>query len=110
MAVTVADLAEHLGFPAPPTETEVLDRALGTAQAMITPHLLPDVPATPDQWHALDLAVLTCAQDLWRRKDSIGGAYTFGDGSDVGGFLPRDQLASVWPILTAAGLVRVAVA
>jgi hypothetical protein len=105
MTVTVDDLAQHLGFATTPADTDVLDRVLSTAEAMLLPYLLPGLEPSPDQAAALDLATLTVAQDLWRRKDSSGGSFLWGDGSDSGGVLPRDQIHSVWPILCAAGLV-----
>ena len=108
MTVTVDDLARHLGFPTTPADTEMLDRALGTARAVIAPYLIVDEVST-DQEHALDLAVLTVAQDLWRRKDSFGGSFLFADGTDLTGVLPREQLNSVWPLLAESGLVNVAV-
>jgi hypothetical protein len=111
VTVTVDDLAGHLGFATTPADTEMLDRVLGTALAMIGPFLTPDVQdqisdgtLPPEQEHALDLATLTVGQDLWRRKDSVGGSYLFADGSDASAVLPRDQLRSIWPILCEAQL------
>ena len=116
MTVTVDDLAKHLGFPATPADTEMLDRVLGAAHAVIRPHLtsevlqdLIDETLPEDQEHTLDLAVLVVGQDLWRRKDSYGGSFQWADGTDLTGVLPRDQLRSVWPMLCEAQLVPVAV-
>jgi hypothetical protein len=106
VTVTIDDLAELLGFPATPADPEQLDRALSTARAIITPYLIADLIPTADQTAALDFATLTVAKDLWRLKDSAGGNFLWGDGSDSGGILPRDQLNSVWPTLCSAGLVQ----
>lgn len=108
MAVSVGDLAEHLGFAATPADTDSLARALDTATAMLTTYVIVDAP-TPGQSATLDLATLTVAGDLWRRKDSPGGQYSFGDMSDFPAALPRDPLSSVWAWLVGAGLVNPAV-
>jgi hypothetical protein len=110
MAVTVDDLAKRLGFAATPADTEELDRALASARGIISPHLLGDAAADPDAVAVLDSATLTVAQDLWRRKDSTGGAFMFADGSDSIGYMPRDLLNGVWPMLFQAGLVGVVLA
>lgn len=106
--MTVDDLAAHLGFAAVPTDSEALTRALDTAVAIIQPYLIVSTPG-PGQVAALDLATLTVAGDLWRRKDAPGGTYAFGDNSDYVETLPRDPLSSVWAWLVGAGLVNPAV-
>lgn len=105
MAVTVDDLAQHLGFAVTPADPETLERALGAARAIIAPHLDPTVVATPDQTHTLDLATLICAGSLWRAKDAHGGSYVFAEGTDHVGVLPRDAFATVRPMLAEADLI-----
>lgn len=105
MAVTLEDFAEHLGMPGVPAESEQLERCLGTARAMIAPHILTGTPANEDQTSALDMSVLIVAGDMWRRKDSTGGQFMFSDAQDIPSYIPRDLLNSVWPTLQAAGLV-----
>lgn len=105
MAVDVSDLAKHLGFAATPADTETLERALGTASAVIAPHLMTaDAPPTPAQVHALDQATLIVGGTVWRAKDAVGGSYVFADGTDQVGVLPRDLLRPVLPLLIEAGL------
>lgn len=106
MAVTVDDLATHLGFAATPADTETLERALGTAEAVITPHVFGVNPPTPAQTHALDQCVLIVAGTVWRAKDAVGGSFVFADGTSSVGVLPRDLLRPVLPILIEAGLAR----
>lgn len=108
MAVTVDDLAEHLGFAATPVDTEALTRALDTATAIIQPYIVVESPGQ-GQVATLDLAILTVAGDLWRRKDAPGGTYAFGDNSEYVDTLPRDPISSVWAWLVGAGLVNPAV-
>lgn len=110
MTVTVDDLARHLGFAATPADTETLGRALDTASGIVLPacSTAVDYP-TAYQEQVLDLAVLTVAGDLWRRKDAPGGTYAFADGSDFPARLPRDPLNSVLPWLIEAGLAPAAV-
>lgn len=106
MTVTVEDLARHLGFAGVPTDTETLDRALGAARGVITPHLV-DVAPVPgsDQEHVLDLATLAAAGTFWRAKDA-NGSFVFAEGTDQVAVLPRNVLATVWPMLIEAELVE----
>jgi hypothetical protein len=110
VAVTVDDLAKRLGFAQTPADTQELERALAAARGIINPHLLTGDAFTPDELAVLDSATLTVAQDLWRRKDTSGGAFSFADGNDSIGYMPRDLLNSVWPMLFEAGLVGVVLA
>jgi len=105
MSVTVDDLAKHLGYPATPADSDALQRSLDTAVALIAPYLIDPLADTP----TLDLATLTVAGDLWRRKDSPGGVYQFADGADYPTTLPRDPLVSVWAWLVESGLANGAV-
>jgi hypothetical protein len=109
--VDVDDLAKHLGFSSTPADAEVLERALRTSHALIRPHLrvdLPD-PLGDEQQAALDLALLTVAGDVWRRKDAPGGVYMYPDLADMSAVLPRDPLAAVWSWLVEAQLVKAVV-
>lgn len=105
MTVTIEDLAKHLGMAVVPADTEMLERALGAARGVITPHLIADPADGTDEMHTLDTATLTVAQGMWRAKDSTGGSYVFAEGTDQVGVLPRDLLGTVWPMLCEAGLV-----
>lgn len=102
MSVDVADLARHLGYPATPADPTHLQRVLDTASALIAPYLVDPLADTA----TLDLATLTVAGDLWRRKDAPGGQYGFADGADYPTTLPRDPLVSVWAWLVESGLVN----
>lgn len=104
MSVTVDDLALHLGFVVAPSDSDSLQRALDTATALIVPHCRPETEWTPPQTATADLATLTVAGDLWRRKDAPGGTYGFADGMDYATTLPRDPLISVWAWLVESGL------
>ena len=106
MTVTVDDLARHLGFAVVPADTEMLERALGAARGIITPHLVTSVTHTPDQTAVLDLATLTAAGTFWRAKDA-NGTYVFAEGTDQVAILPRNVLSTVWPMLIEAELVGV---
>lgn len=102
--VTVEDLAKHLGFSEVPTDSEAMQRSLDTAVNMIDPHIIiephVDIPV-------YELAVLTIAGDMWRRKDAPGGVFGFADGTDYSFLsMPRDPLPSVWSWLASSGLVN----
>jgi hypothetical protein len=108
MSVTVDDFAKHLGYAATPADTVAMQRCLDSAVALIAPYLVPPPidPLPPYSVAVLDLATLTVAGDLWRRKDSPGGVYGFADGADYPTTLPRDPLVSVWAWLVEARLVN----
>lgn len=108
MAVTLEDLAAHLGMMGVPPDPAQLERALESATATVRAQLVRD-PQGPHEGHVLDQAVLIVAGDLWRRKDAPGGTYGFADGVDYPASLPRDPLAPVRSMLTSVGLFAGAV-
>lgn len=106
MAVTLEDLADHLGMSYPVEDPASLQRALDTATAVIEPYLIvPMADRNQGQNAAYDQSVLTVAGDVWRRKDAPGGVYGFADGGDYPTALPRDPLTPVRPILQESRLI-----
>lgn len=108
MAVTVDDLAKHLGFPQAPSDTEAMQRVLDAAVAAIDPHIIVDDYVDNPMY---EMSILTVAADYWRQKDAPRGIYGFADGSDYYSVnaLPRNSIPVVWPWLANAGLVAAVV-
>jgi hypothetical protein len=105
VAVSVDDVAVHLGFMLPAPDPDAIQRVLDAATAIITPHLsVTVVPFTSEQVQVIDLSILRICSELWAAQSTPTGTVTFADGSE--GLQPvlRDAYYAVEANLQRAGV------
>jgi hypothetical protein len=98
-------VADHLGFAPGAADEADMERLLGSARAVIEPHLLPRiVPMPADQEDVYDMCLLRVCSELWAWRDTPQGTVTFADGSTSTAPVTRDAVSAVLPTLASAGL------
>jgi hypothetical protein len=107
VAVTVDDVAEHLGFAVPPPDPDAVQRVLDSAHAVIDPHLI--VEPVGVQLQVYDTCVLRVCSELWAWRSTPQGVVTFADGSTSVQPVLRDAWWPVEPVMIHAGLASAAV-
>jgi hypothetical protein len=94
MAVTIDDVAEYLGVLSTEPNLQLI---MDTAIKLIDEDLKESGKLRcPEEIY--DLAVLTCADQLWRRRNSSGGLVQWGPDGATPTYMPADVLKPVRPL------------